>query len=76
MKKITLLMIIGGAFIFASSCKKDRVCECTSTSGGNSTTSSGTLVNVTKKQAKDICVSKVHYDSNGNVSYTEDCKLK
>ncbi len=76
MKKITLLMIIGGTFSFVSSCKKDRVCECTSTSGGNSTTLSATLVNVTKKQAKDICVSKVYYDSNGNVSSTDDCKLK
>ncbi len=69
-------MIIGGAFIFASSCKKDRVCECTSTSGGNSTTTSVTLVNVTENQAKDVCVSKVYYDSNGNVSSTDDCKLK
>lgn len=76
MKKITLLMVINGALMFVSSCKKDRVCECTTTSGGISTTTSVTLVNVTKKQAKDICVSKVYYDSNGNVGYTEDCKLK
>lgn len=76
MKKLKLLTTTGLIAMAIISCKKDRVCECTTTSGGFSATGSVTLKNVTKKQAKDICVSGVSYDSNGQVTTTTDCKLK
>lgn len=75
MKKIA--SIIGAVSIITlASCKKDRTCECTITSGSLSAVTQVTLVKVTKKQAKDICVSKVEYDSNGQVTTQSDCKLK
>lgn len=76
MKKLKLLTTAGLIAMAIVSCKKDRTCECTTTSGGVSYTIPVTLVKVTKKQAKDICVSRTDYDSNGQVSSTTDCKLK
>lgn len=52
MKKILALSVLALAL---SSCKKDRVCECTNQDGSlNSTT---TFTNVTKKEAKSYCNS-------------------
>ncbi len=72
---ISALVAIGFA-----SCKKDRVCECvTSSSGSNlATTNSVTLVKVTKTQAKSNCISRKYEEKNGNSTYTvtETCTLK
>lgn len=76
MKKTKLIASVGLAAVALMSCKKDRTCECTVSSGGFSITASYDLLKVTKEQAKDICVSKVYYDNQGNVDHTQDCKLK
>jgi len=77
-KIITIPSVIALMMAMNTSCKKDRVCECTLTSPGSS---QGIIVDVTleqttKRQAKDACVSRVYYDSQGNIDYQEDCKLK
>ncbi len=76
MKKLKLLVMAGIVAATAVSCKKDRNCECTTTASGFSGTSTVTLIKVTKRQAKDICVSTTEYDSNGQQTSKTDCKLK
>ncbi len=76
MKKITSIISSIALMATLFACKKDRTCECTVTAGGMSVVTQITLVKVTKKQAKDICVSRVDYDSNGQVTTQTDCKLK
>ncbi len=73
MKKTkTELLIVGGILVGTlASCKKDRVCECTH----HSMVEKKTLVKVTKKQAKDICVSTSETDGTGTV-HTITCSLK
>jgi hypothetical protein len=53
MKKITLLAVAFVAISFAS-CKKERVCECVSTSSAPGSTSSTDQVTY-KKAKKNIC---------------------
>jgi hypothetical protein len=78
MKKLSLLTIIAMAAIALVSCKKERICNCTTTfsSGGVSTSSAATvtLIDATKRQAKDACISRKMTD--GGDTYTQDCKLK
>lgn len=52
MKKIIALSIV--AFVL-SSCKKDRVCECTNQDG--SLYSKTTFTNISKKEAKSLCTT-------------------
>lgn len=52
MKKIILTVIVASTFI---SCKKDRVCSCTYSNG--SLYSQSTYINVTRKEAKNLCVT-------------------
>ena len=77
MKKIVLL---GAAVVSLSlfSCKKDYVCECTTTYGGSSTTGSTTYVGVSKAAAKANCVSTKEYTSGGQAitGYSQTCNLK
>ncbi|MFN5182984.1 MAG: hypothetical protein ACK5D5_08160 [Bacteroidota bacterium] len=81
MKKITLIGL-GIVAISLTACKKDRVCECTeqytANFGGSqnttTTTSSFTLVDVSKATAKRICVSTS--SSNANYSQKTTCELK
>jgi len=63
MKKITLLAVAALAISFAS-CKKDRECECTTTSNGV-TIISTTKVKSGKKDATSWCEA-----SNGNKTTT------
>jgi maltodextrin utilization protein YvdJ len=70
-------IIIGAMAFMLFSCAKDRKCTCTTSSdavGNVAYTSTTTLVEVTKGQAKAQCVSKKWTTTNG-VNYTEDCKL-
>ena len=67
MKKILLLTAFAGLSVV--SCKKDKVCTCTSHNG----TSTTTLVNVTKTQAKANCIS-TSYTDNG-VTHSTSCSL-
>lgn len=77
MKKVILSAAVLSAFSFAS-CEKERTCTCTSTYtyGGSSTptTSAKTYKDVTKRQAKTLCVGYTETDANGGVT-TTDCKL-
>ncbi|MDX2173297.1 MAG: hypothetical protein SFY56_09265 [Bacteroidota bacterium] len=72
MKKIILLPIIAIAISFTS-CKKDRICNCTVTSGSFTTTQVTTMVKVTKKQAKANCISTIQ--STGGITTTSTCQL-
>jgi len=80
MKKIILSLIVLGSFALVS-CKKDRVCTCTSSStapGNTPITLEITLLDAKKSDVKKACVKTTSdYTSNG-VTYTDtyDCKLK
>ncbi len=52
MKNFTILL--AAIAFFAISCKKDYTCTCTLTSAG-STVSNSTVINGTKKDAKETC---------------------
>ncbi len=80
MKKITYLSIVLAGLAFAS-CKKDRTCECVSTStapGSSSQTDVITIKKVKKGVAYDLCESTVTQQTapTGGYIYTSDCKLK
>lgn len=84
MKKITLLGILLAACCI-SSCKKDRVCECTETytsPSGNVTTNpmaNVTYRDVTHAEAKNLCEKATYVDVNesgGTSTDVYDCKLK
>ncbi|MCX8079907.1 MAG: hypothetical protein N3F09_01575 [Bacteroidia bacterium] len=76
MKKICLGFLV----LFAlTSCKKDYVCECT-VSPGN-ITYKGTIKGVSKKTAKDVCVSTSDQQDDpmnpGNkITVTTNCAIK
>jgi hypothetical protein len=53
MKKITILAVAALAISFAS-CKKERVCECVSSSDAPGSTSSTTKITYTKAK-KSVC---------------------
>jgi hypothetical protein len=77
MKKLTILAVAALAISFAS-CKKDRVCTCTYTTTGSSTSGTNvtTMTKVSKGTAKKACVSGTSYNTT-SASYitTYDCKL-
>jgi len=80
MKK-TILFVFAVVAIAATSCKKDRVCECTYTDtapGSVSSTSNVTLLEVSKGTAKRACVTTTSTYTVSGTSYTQksDCKLK
>jgi hypothetical protein len=70
MKKLSILALSAIAIINLASCKKDRVCECTT----NNSTTKYTVNDATKRQAKANCVS-YSYDNNGTTVKTT-CELK
>lgn len=82
MKKITLILSVVAVASLAS-CKKDRVCTCTSSSNAPATsgyttshTDEITMKKVSKGTAKRACV-KTETTSNGSTyTTTNDCKLK
>ena len=78
MKK-NLLIIIGIVALSTVSCKKDRVCECTTTTtvpGSASETDSFTLLDVSKGTAKRACVKTTRTIGTTSYTATTDCKLK
>lgn len=84
MKRILLLFVVLFA-LGVTSCKKDRLCDCTNTytsTSGNVTTDTEadvTYREMSKRRAKDLCQkqTRVYVNSGGGTS-TEvyDCKLK
>lgn len=80
MKKLVMLMSVA-VVCSLTSCKKDRVCECTSSStapGNSSTTVDYTIVDVKKSTAKRACVKTTEDYTVLGTTYTNtmDCKLK
>jgi len=81
MKKVLSVLIFTSFFW---GCKKDRTCECVLSPDGE--TFKVTIKSVSKKTAKDICVSRsyneVEYDystyppTTTTVLVTESCSLK
>jgi hypothetical protein len=77
MKKIVLISMF---LILATSCKKDYVCECTISPGNF--TGKVTIKGVSKKTAKDICVSSSYVDVDNsttpptNTTVNQNCTLK
>ena len=80
MKKYLALFGAISVTLFSSSCKKDFVCECTSTNSINTDANVSTLTvkDATKKQAKAQCTSTENtWTYNGaNIVYTSTCELK
>lgn len=80
MKKVLLVSAIAG-LAFAS-CRKDRTCECKTTSdqpGFVSSTTVQTRTDIKKKDATRWCqsyTSKVTAPVASQYSYGEDCELK
>ena len=70
MKKLLIVFAAIGCISFAA-CKKDRVCECTY----STTTFRVTLTDATKRQAKDVCISRSYDNGNGTIT-KEECELK
>lgn len=78
MKKVILFAAVLSAFTFAS-CKKEHDCKCSTTStfaGSTSpaTTTTVTYKDVTKRNAKTLCVSSTETDADGRVT-TSTCSL-
>jgi len=79
MKKVLLIAAV--ASLAMVSCKKDRTCECTSSStipGSTSETTKYTVYDVSKGTAKRACVKTTQEFTSGGTTYisTDDCKLK
>lgn len=74
MKKLLLFAAIAASTGFVS-CKKDRVCSCTYTGSGGSTTEEITYTKASKRDARSQCLS-AKYVAPGGATTTRDCKLK
>ncbi|HEX8516098.1 MAG TPA: hypothetical protein VF868_07850 [Bacteroidia bacterium] len=70
MKKVIFIAIVAVASL--ASCKKDRVCTCTST--GSSTASVKTYTKAKKSDARAACLSTTQTSTYG--SYVQTCELK
>jgi hypothetical protein len=76
MKKVLLLVAVVAAFSFVS-CKKDRVCTCTTSSTEVGSSSSTFIVTYTKSMKHDArgnCMGYTQLD--GGVTVTRTCTLK
>lgn len=78
MKK-QILFAAMGLFLVAgfTSCKKDYTCECTITTNDQFTSSSSTTIsNSSKKDAKNSCDEGNAVVTSGNIKMETKCKLK
>ena len=80
MKK-TIILFACAVTLALASCKKDRVCECTSSSnepGYTSSTDTYTVLNVSKGTVKKACITTEATYTSGGSTYTHksECKLK
>jgi hypothetical protein len=78
MKKIIFSTAVAATVLLASCAKKEHTCTCTVVSSyagtSSSSTYSETYKDVTKKNAKTLCVSSTSTDASG-VTTTSDCSL-
>ncbi|MDF2436862.1 MAG: hypothetical protein K0Q95_1238 [Bacteroidota bacterium] len=70
MKKVIFIAIVAVASL--ASCKKDRVCTCTS--GGTAYTK--TFTKAKKADARAACLSTTSASTTGGTSYVTTCELK
>ena len=76
--KIKFLAVLSLGALALASCKKDRTCECTITSGSDKyVDESGTYKKVTREFMKNQvgCVSYEYVSESGNVTNYE-CEIK
>jgi hypothetical protein len=73
MKKVLLFVAVVAATSFAS-CKKDRTCTCTDSTGGSSVV---TYTGAKKGDARAACLSKsyTYNTGTGTATVTETCTL-
>lgn len=57
MKKFILVAAVATFALGMTSCKKDYTCDCSYTSGGQTYTSSSTIKNAKKSDAKTACTA-------------------
>ncbi|MFL5762598.1 MAG: hypothetical protein ACJ77K_01570 [Bacteroidia bacterium] len=78
MKKIMLSAAVAASILMVS-CKKEHTCACTTTTtyagGSGSSSHSVTYKDVTKRNAKTLCVSSTSTDATSGATTTDDCKL-
>ena len=79
MKKVLFITVVAVASL--ASCKKDRVCTCTTTNAAGTTTDVTTYYKSTKHDARLFCASDntQTVSTSGSVSVTGDrttCELK
>lgn len=78
MKKVLLFVAVVTAASFAS-CKKDRVCNCTTSTspGGTATVSTVTYTEAKKGDARAACLSSTSTEVFVGTTYTttRDCSL-
>jgi hypothetical protein len=78
MKKITLLAVAFVAISFAS-CKKDRVCTCTTTTPAGTSVDKTTYFEAKKKDARLFCIGNQTETTAGGSTVTGNkttCELK
>jgi hypothetical protein len=79
MKKVTLLAVAAFAVLSMTSCKKDRVCTCTTTTNGVvGTPQVVTYTKAKKSAAMANCLDASGTETYGGTTYvsTRDCTLK
>lgn len=74
MKK-SLLAAFVVAGLFATSCKKERTCKCTSTVTGGTPVVTEYTIKETKKKAEDACEGYEASSSAGGITATVSCEL-
>ena len=78
MKKVLFIAVVAVASL--ASCKKDRVCTCTTTpASGTATTDVTTYYKVKKGDARLMCMGSQSVQTSGSVSVTGSkttCELK
>ncbi len=80
MKKILLLVAVAG--LVAVSCRKDRTCECKTTSDAPGFVSSTTVYTIKEAKKKDFAKQCVSYTNKqltpvaGTVTTGQDCEVK
>jgi len=79
MKKITLI-VLAVAGVALASCKKDRVCTCTTTSSNFTSSEKITYFDATKKDARLLCAGNATQTDNltpvASTGSKTTCELK
>ena len=74
MKTKTIFIAGSLALLTLASCKKDYTCECTTTTGGVSTSAS-TVIKDKKSKAEEACNAGDASVSNFGIAVTTECEI-